>query len=78
MQRDARVEECQVTQAVGQSGVVVDCGGEYRGIGPEGDDRTGVVALAFDAQLCGGLAAAVLLHVALAVAVHFGMKNESL
>ncbi len=51
MQRDARVEEGEVTQAVGQGGVVIDRGGEYRAVGLEGDDRTGVVALAFDAQL---------------------------
>ncbi len=73
-QGDAGVEKCQIAQAVGQGLVVVYGDGEYRRVGLEGDGGAGGVALALDAERRGGLAAGVLLHVAVAVAAHLGTQ----
>ncbi len=71
---DSGVEEGQVAQTVGQCGVVVDGDGEYRCVGQECDGGAGVGALALYAQLRGGLAAGVFLHVVFAVAVDLGAE----
>ena len=70
----AGVEKCEVAQTVCQDLVVVFGNGEYRGVGLEGYRCAGVVAGAYHTQFGCGLAAAVLLHVCLAVAVYFGAQ----
>ncbi len=74
MEGNARIEEREVAQAVGEGVVVVDGGCEYTAVGFECDRCACVVALAGYHKLGGGLAAAVFLSVDVAVAAYFGAK----
>ena len=56
-QRDAGIEECQIAQTVGQSGVVVNGDGENGVVGMECDGGSGGIGLAHYTQIARGLAA---------------------
>ena len=62
-QRDARVEECEVAEAVCKRLVVVDVYGENRIVGMEGNRRAGGITLAYYRKIARWLALGIFLHV---------------